>query len=49
MVSFLFPLKGKCTVCKSTIHHPKSLVVHGAFGEDEDVATNAWRAWRLWG
>lgn len=29
------PLQGKCTVCKSTIRHPKSLVVYGAFGEVE--------------
>ena len=28
------PLQGKFTVCKSTIHHPKSLVLYGAFGED---------------
>lgn len=31
--------QGKCC-CKSTIHHPKSLVVYGAFGEDGDVATS---------
>lgn len=29
------PLQGKCTVCKSKIHHPKSLVLNGAFREDE--------------
>lgn len=29
------PLQGKCTVCKSKIHHPKSLVLNGTFREDE--------------
>lgn len=29
------PLRGKCIVCKSKIHHPKSLVLNGAFGDDE--------------
>lgn len=29
------PLQGKCTICKSKIHHPKSLVLNGAFREDE--------------
>lgn len=29
------PLQGKCTICKSKIHHPKSLVLNGAFGEDQ--------------
>lgn len=29
------PLRGKCAVCKSKIHHPKSLVLNGAFGDNE--------------
>lgn len=29
------PLQGKCTICKSEIHHPKSLVFNGAFREDQ--------------
>lgn len=29
------PLQGICTVCKSKIHHPKSLVLNGAFREEE--------------
>ena len=28
------PLRGKCAVCKSKIHHPKSLVLNGAFGDN---------------
>jgi hypothetical protein len=28
-------LQGKCTICKSKIYYPKSLVFNGAFGEDE--------------
>lgn len=29
------PLQVKCTICKSKIHPPKSLVLNGASGEDE--------------
>lgn len=32
-LSVLF--QGKCTLCKSKIHHPKSLILSGASGEDQ--------------